>query len=484
MLLRALFYTLAVLLGISVFTRQRSCRARQLCLLIVSYALYVTWGAWFFVVLLASTGANFLVGRWMQRKPSLSLLWTGLAFNLLLLAVFKYLPGVAATVPLSSLCKFSHLALPLGISFWTFQAMSYLFDLYGGEKLDPSFLEFALYMVFFPIVISGPICRMPDMLPQFRSDRQPSRSDIWGGFSRIAVGVLMMLFGQLLGKGLVAGHGINAGFDQMAAWSGPDVWCLAVGYGMQLFLDFAGYSHIAIGVARMLGFTVPENFARPFTSITPSVFWTRWHMSLSFWIRDYVFMPMAMLRGEQWWWEGSLLISMVIFGVWHKGTLLLLLFGCYHGMLLIGHRRVQALRKHSKALMRKTTWGFAPSWLATAALISLGWIFFRANSLTQASQMFQALVSPASYADHFLSSGLYLLIATIAAGYALTLLLADFLGRYRPDESALHLDVIVALARDRWLWIAPIYFFATLAVLILVHHLPQNGPGPFMYAGY
>ena len=116
---------------------------------------------------------NFLVGRSMRRKPSLSVLWTGLALNLVLLAFFKYLPGVAVNVPFASLQKFAHLALPLGISFWTFQAMSYLLDLYRGEELDPTLLEFALYMAFFPVAISGPICRLPEMLPQFRSDAAP-----------------------------------------------------------------------------------------------------------------------------------------------------------------------------------------------------------------------------------------------------------------------------------------------------------------------
>ena len=319
-ILRASLYALALLLSVMVFTRARSRRVRQGILLVVSYALYLTWGTWFLLVLLASTVVNFLLGRRMQRSPSAGVLWAGLIFNLLLLGVFKYLPGARLPCRLRRCRQFSHIALPLGISFWTFQAMSYLLDLYRGEELDPTFLEFALYMAFFPVTISGPICRMPDMLPQFRSDgaavarRQSPRA------GRIATGLLMMQVAQLLGKGMVAGQGIKAGFDQMTHWSGPDVWCLALGYGLQIFFDFAGYSHIAIGAARMLGFTVPENFARPFASTTPSVFWTRWHMSLSFWIRDYVFLPLAMLRRDEWWRKLCLLIAMVLFGMWHKGT--------------------------------------------------------------------------------------------------------------------------------------------------------------------
>ena len=292
--LRIFLYAIGLALSLLALGKLRSRTARQATLLIVSYALYLTWGSWFLGVLLASTLINFLVGRWIASKPSMGKLWVGLGFNLLLLAAFKYMPGVAVTVPFASLQKFAHLALPLGISFWTFQAMSYLFDLYRGKDLDPTLWEFALYMAFFPVAISGPICRMPDMLPQFRSDDRPSRNDIGGGLCRIATGVLMMQIAQLLGKGIFAGQGINAGFDQTASLSGLDVWCLIVGYGLQIFFDFAGYSHIAIGAARMMGFVLPENFNRPFSSATPSVFWTRWHMSLSFWIRDYVFMPLAM----------------------------------------------------------------------------------------------------------------------------------------------------------------------------------------------
>ena len=130
----------------------------------------------------------------------------------------------------------------------------------------------------------------------------------------------MMQLARLLGQGILSGDGINRGFDHVTRWSGTDVWCLAFGYGLQLFFDFAGYSHIAIGAAQALGFTLPENFARPFQSTTPSIFWTRWHMSLSFWIRDYVFLPLAMLRREMWWRNLALVLSMILFGLWHKAT--------------------------------------------------------------------------------------------------------------------------------------------------------------------
>ena len=287
---------------------------------------------------------NFLFGKWLRREPSASILTAGILLNLALLSVFKYLPAAGVSLPFSSLQRFSHLALPLGISFWTFQAMSYLFDLYREEDLDPSFVELALYMAFFPVTISGPVCRMPEMLPQFRSEELVAWDAIGRGLRRIATGVLMMQLAKMLGQGILAGDGIVSGFDRVKNWSGPDVWCLAFGYGLQLFFDFAGYSHIAIGAAQALGFTIPENFARPFQSTTPSMFWTRWHMSLSFWIRDYVFLPLATVRREVWWRNLALVISMVVFGLWHKASVLFLLWGCYHGVLLVLHRSGAAIQ--------------------------------------------------------------------------------------------------------------------------------------------
>src|SRR5208337_15511 len=214
----------------------------------------------------------------------------------------------------------------------------------------------------------GPICRMPDMLPQFRSGEPAPRSDMARGLCRIATGALMIQLGQLLGRGILNASGINAGFDQVKRWSGPDVWCLAFGYGLQLFFDFGGYSHIAIGAAKILGFTVPENFARPFASTTPSIIWTRWHMSLSFWIRDYVFLPLATLRREILWRNLALVISMVLFGVWHKASVLFVLWGCYHGVLLVAHRQLQALQRRltgSRLLSGGRRSRGSPPWLSS-----------------------------------------------------------------------------------------------------------------------
>src|SRR5664279_993683 len=483
MLLRAILYVLVFLLCVVVFAKSRSRAARQSVLLIACYTLYLTCGAWFAAVLLASTVMNFLLGKWLQRKPSGIILSVGILLNLALLGAFKYLPEIAVNLPLSSLQTFSHLALPLGISFWTFQAMSYLFDLYRDEGLDPSFVEFALYMAFFPVVISGPICRMPDMLPQFRADETTPAHAIGRGLSRIATGVLMIELARLLGQGILSGDGINSGFDHVTHWSGTDVWCLALGYGLQLFLDFAGYSHIAIGVAGALGFTVPENFARPFQSTSPSIFWTRWHMSLSFWIRDYVFLPLAVLRREMWWRSLVLVLSMVLFGLWHNASLLFIIWGCYHGVLLVLHRQLQQVKRKFDWTPAATFWT-PTSWVATIGLISLGWIFFRANSLAEARQMLSAALSPTSYSSHFVSGSLYALVMALAVGYGIVLLAIEALVPHTlaPDATAAHSrsPIIAVIARNRWFWIPPLYLLALLLV-VFVTHTHGADPAQLMY---
>jgi alginate O-acetyltransferase complex protein AlgI len=480
-LFQSVLYILVFLICVATLAKAHSQTLRQSILLVASFGLYLTWTKWFAAVLFTSAVANFLVGKWLRRTMHWLPLFTGIFLNLALLSAFKYYPELASHTPVAGLQMFAHLALPLGISFWTFQAMSYLFDLYRGEELDPSFSEFALYMAFFPVTISGPICRMPDMLPQFRSAEATSWNDIGQGLRRIAIGMLLIQLAKLLGQGILGGDGIVSGFDRVTQWSGTDVWCLAFGYGLQLFFDFSGYSHIAIGAAKALGFTVPENFQRPLESTSPSIFWTRWHMSLSFWIRDYVFFPLATARRELWWRNLALVVSMVVFGLWHKAGLLFLLWGGYQGVLLVLHRQVQQIE-------RKLNWEppdklWKPlSWMATISLISLGWILFRANSLAQANQMLAAVISPKSYVVHFLSSSLYFLVGILATVYAVVLVVAGALERQvnNPDAQS---GAVAILARHRWFWIPALYVLAMLVVLMIT--LTQSGgAAQLMYRGF
>jgi len=473
-------YVLLFLVCVVALAKVRSRSVRQTFLLTSSVVLYLTWQPWFGAVLFTSIVINFCFGKWLRRNPHWVPLSLGILFNLSLLSVFKYLPQTRFNIS-PILAAFGNLALPLGISFWTFQAMSYLFDLYREEYLDATLAEFALYMVFFPVTISGPVCRMPDMLPQFRSDETTPRSEILLGLRRIAIGVFMMELGKLLGQGILAGDGIVSGFDRATRWSGTDAWCLAFGYGLQLFFDFAGYTHIAVGAAKALGITVPENFERPFASTNPSQFWTRWHMSLSFWIRDYVFFPLATLRREMWWRHFALALSMVAFGLWHKASLLFLIWGGYQGLLLVGHRLLQQVERRL-AWQPQKLW--TPlSWLATAALISLGWILFRANSPGQAREMLGAVAQPVTYGSHFLSSSLYVLVGILGGGYAAVLVVADALERLGAGVSAENAGIWSLIARSRWFWLPTVYALALLVVLMITL-TQQGGVGQMMYRSF
>ena len=482
-LFRSLCYILAFVVCLIVLATVRSRTVRQAVLLTASFGLYFTWTPWFAAVLLVSIAMNFVLGKRLRRSPTPLPLTIGIVLNLLLLGLFKYLPEIAPRLPFNSLETFTRIALPLGISFWTFQAMSYLFDLYREEDLDPTFGEFALYMAFFPVTISGPVCRMPEMLPQFRAEQITPRSAILHGLRRIAIGAFMMQLSKLLGQGILAGDGIVSGFDRATSWAGPDVWCLAFGYGLQLFFDFAGYSHIAIGAAQALGFTIPENFQRPFGSTNPSLFWTRWHMSLSFWIRDYVFFPLATLRRELWWRNLALVGSMVVFGVWHRATWLFLMWGAYHGILLVLHRLVQQAKRGYNLEPSPKLW--TPlAWIFTLALVSLGWIFFRANSMPQARAMLHAAVSPQTYVSHVLSLSLYALVAALALGYAIVLLTIDALNRrLEPDERPSQSGALPFLARWRWVWIPALYVLA-FAVVLMIMQTQEGGVGQFMYRSF
>jgi alginate O-acetyltransferase complex protein AlgI len=484
MLTRVLAYVLGFA---ALWILQRLVRApkpRQILLLVASYLFYASWGPRFLGLLILSSVVNFALGKHLQQRPTVGRLWLGIVFNLLLLATFKYLPPLAAEIPGKSglLDLFRNLVLPLGISFWTFEALGYLFDVYREQEVDPTLLEFCLFLAFWPTVFAGPICRMRELLPQFRSTALASAQDAGAGIQRILTGVFMMALARVLGQG-VAGHGLDAGFAMTPSrWSGLDVWCLILGYGFELFFDFAGYSHLVIGAAQVLGFRLPENFQTPYLSPSPSAFWTRWHMSLSFWIRDYLFLPLVMLRREAAWRLFTLFLSMVVFGLWHKASWMFLLWGAYQGLLLVIHRQWQQLRMRASFAVPayiETPLGWAYTYIA----VSLGWILFRSPSLTQAAAMLKAVFSPATYSAHVLPRSLYLLAAAAGFGYFAVVGIARLLTyvaerletRASQDRAGWNL-----LCGERWVWVAPLAIVLSLYGFFILHP-EQAKVGPMLY---
>jgi alginate O-acetyltransferase complex protein AlgI len=352
--------------------------------------------------------------------------------------------------------------------------LSYLFDIYREEELNPSLLEFGLYMAFWPTVFSGPVCRLPNMLPQFRQAAHLTWDNISAGARRVIQGLIMkFVLAQILASGLSPGEGVTAGFDRIQeGWGGIDVWLLAIGFGFQLFFDFAGYSHIVIGAARIFGIRLEENFDRPYFSTTPSAFWTRWHMSLSFWIRDYLFLPLAALRRERAWPYLALILSMTLFGLWHAAKLTFIVWGVYHGLLLVAHRLGQQTKRRL-SFKGPSHLGPLLSWAATFSFVSLGWIFFRANDLDQAFTMLRSAFLPGHYHRLAMPANFYIVTGLVLAGYFIYATLAPFLVHWRlryrqtvmnnmqgtvqplPDLRGLGAMTIELLAGKMWWWVTP-----------------------------
>jgi alginate O-acetyltransferase complex protein AlgI len=398
----------------------RSVKARQALLLVASYLFYANWGIFFLPALVASSLVNYWWGSILRRRDTAGFLWIGIAINLVPLAFFKYVPHLidlgAAESSQSDFLRY--VIMPVGMSFWTFQSLSYLFDIYLGKELDPSLLEFCLFVAFWPTVIAGPVCRLPQMLPQFRERPVFSASNLSAGTRRVVQGATMkFLVAQLLGAGWRPGSGVNAGFELEGGWGAGDVWLLGMGFGFQLFFDFAGYSLMAIGIARIFGIVVPENFDRPFLSTSPSVFWTRWHMSLSFWIRDYVFSPLASAwRHYSWWPYVALIIAMTLFGLWHGPKVTFVIYGIYHGLLLVLHRLGQQAKERIPIRLPPRA-GLVLAWASTFLLVIVGLIIFRANDVTQAVAMIRVMTTPDEYQRCELTRSFYVLVIAVAGGY-------------------------------------------------------------------
>ncbi len=497
MTMEFLTYGIGAVLVWLVAMRLRSVVARQWLYLIASLLFYFSWGSWLILVLLFSALMNYGLGEWLKKRLSAGRLWTGILLNLALLSTFKYLPLLGGTAPTDSpLSSFRRILVPLGVSFWTFQALSYLFELYREEELNPTRLEFFLYMAFWPTVLQGPICRMSSMLPQFRQDWSVSEEDLKTGVRRVSMGIFMAVLAEVMSGGLYPGAGIDAAFnDTTRQFSGVDVWCLILGYAFQLYFSFCGFCHIVIGGARLFGIRLQENFDRPYLSTTISEFWTRWHMSLSFCIRDFLFLPLATMRRELWWRNLSLVIAMFVFGLWHGGSVLFMMWGIYHGLLLVVHRQWQELRKRmgfewSGALPT------AVSGCLTFGAVCLGYIFFRSESSGQAFAMWKAIVDLRSYRDFGFAPSLYFMTLVAAIGYFAVIgggALLDRLGEYAGlREGTLRSQpgnrvagwlttLLRTLADERWIWITPVVLVLTI-YLSVIFQPGQAETGIVMYA--
>ena len=380
-------YTYLLFLAAAVIlVRLTSGKARENVLLGASLLFYAVWDVRYLAVLLPIGVLTYVAGHAVARqRGKLALVVWPIAVILLVLGVFKYSGMVAELVNLAlpppKQLTIPSLILPLGISFFTFECISYLLDLHkGGKELLP-LRRFLLFPAFWAHMVAGPILRIKEFVPQLDALETARGRDILLGVDRCIIGFTK----KLVVANSLSGF-VDQGFAGAAGNSALDNWILALAFGLQVYFDFSSYTDIAIGSARMVGFTFPENFNLPYHASTPTDFWNRWHMTLSRWIRDYLFFPLNLRAGKRIWLRYvTLLVVMTLVGLWHGAGLGFILWGTWHGALLVAHRLLQGKARDWPSLLQ-TAFDIAGR-LATLALVNAAWILFRAPTVRQAGAM-------------------------------------------------------------------------------------------------
>lgn len=366
-------------------------RYRWILLLAGSYYFYMCWNAEYVFLIMLSTCIDYLAARGMAVATSLTrkraLLLLSLVSNLSLLFIFKYFNFAAdllATLPggQNVLGDAYHLdlLLPVGISFYTFQTLSYSIDVYRGKKEpEKHFGLFALYVSFFPQLVAGPIERSTSLMPQFHNPvqfdycrvRNGLGQMLWGFFKKIVIADRLSIL-------------VDAVYSQPHDYSGFTILLATVFFAFQIYCDFSGYSDIAIGAARVLGFNLMTNFKTPYFSRSIAEFWSRWHISLSTWFRDYLYIPLGGNRVVRWRWYCNLLIVFLVSGLWHGADLTFIIWGALHGSYLIVGLVTGGIRArivNASGLKRYPLLHGGLQLTTTFTLVLIAWVFFRANSL-------------------------------------------------------------------------------------------------------
>lgn len=331
------------------------------------------------------------MGQEAQKEKRRKFLYISILSNLGILFFFKYfnffsesVAGLTAMMGMDYSTPLFEVILPVGISFYTFQTLSYSVDIYHGKISPEKHLgRFALFVSFFPQLVAGPIERSGNLLPQFREEKQfdyhrvasGMRLAAWGLFKKVVIADRLAVF-------------VNMVYNSPDDFQGLSIILATFFFALQIYCDFSGYSDIAIGIARMMGFDLMKNFERPYFSTSIGEFWRRWHISLSTWFRDYVYIPLGGNRVVKWRWHYNLFLTFLISGLWHGANWTFVIWGALHGVYLIIENISTAAFKQNDI---KSPF---PLWLknslqmaATFILVCFAWIFFRANSLGDAVEL-------------------------------------------------------------------------------------------------
>ena len=424
-------------------------------LMLAASIVFYGWWSWRFVFLLLTTIAvNWIVGHYAAAglrasegspaggSASEATRWwvrIGVAANLGILGVFKYWDFFA--VEMSNLLErfgitgalpVLEYTLPVGISFYTFQAMSYIIDIGRGQVREMAPLDFAVYLSFFPQLVAGPIVRASEMAPQLAAQPDPRYVPAAEAFGLILNG----LFKKVVISSFLATAIVDGVFADPSAHSGPEVVLAVYAYAVQIYADFSGYTDIAIGVALLLGFRFPQNFDNPYRALTLQDFWRRWHMTLSRWLRDYLYVPLGGNRKGRSATYRNLMIVMLLGGLWHGSTWNFVIWGGIHGVVLAVERLVREQRERTGAGARpmlSSGVGETVRWLVTFHVVCLAWVFFRSESLAAAIEMLGAVAS----FDNYAGTATPLVIAVTFGALAFQFMPADWFEQLRDGFAGL-----------------------------------------------
>jgi alginate O-acetyltransferase complex protein AlgI len=387
----ALFFPVVLLASWALMPRQQLWKP---FIVVASYVFY-GYASWRFCILLAAVtlgnqAAAILLGRTPDERRRKWIVGAAVALDLGVLAVFKYYgffvqnvddalhpSGLDLPLPLLTI------ALPVGVSFFTFQAISYVVDVKRRLVEPAKTIDVAIYLSFFPHLVAGPIVRAREFLPQLASPRDPERVAVGSGIALIALGLVKKLaIADFLARAVV-----DPVFAVPNAYSGPDLWLAAYAYTAQIYCDFSGYTDMAIGLALLMGYVFPQNFRSPYRATGFQDFWRRWHMTLSRFLRDFLYIPLGGNRKGRWKTYRNLILTMVLGGLWHGAAWTFVLWGLLHGVGLATERALGGRLKVPGWLR----------WLVTFHLIVAGWILFRAPSLNVAGDFFSHMFKPGAF---------------------------------------------------------------------------------------
>ncbi|MEO6287948.1 MAG: MBOAT family O-acyltransferase [Dyadobacter sp.] len=414
-----------------------SWKTKKINLLLASYLFYALWNPPFILLLWLSTVVDYLMARKiaesedkLRRKLWLAI---SLILNLGMLSYFKYggfllenFTAMLNGMGIAYQAAKPDIVLPVGISFYTFVTLSYTIDVYRRKFApEPSFLNFALFVTYFPHLVAGPIVRPEDLIPQFKTPRKATSEQMVWGLFLLTLGLFLKV---VIADGWMS-EPANFIFGLPFPVNPLDAWSAVLAFSAQIFCDFGGYSTCAIGVSLCLGFTLPENFRYPYAAIGFSDFWRRWHITLSTWLRDYLYIPLGGNKSGSFRTYVNLMITMLLGGLWHGASWNFVIWGGLHGIFLCVERLFRGWKKKSKPMVaeeiiiqatlipvRNKNLGNFLLALLTFLLVNITWVFFRAPDFSQAMKMLLCMFGVISQGPKMLSTPDMLKIALVTIG--------------------------------------------------------------------